>query len=79
MGAASSLCRQWIYRPTVDLEVKHTLLQKEHNRTISDMNHLLAYAQKLEHRISQLEHKTTGIQNDLQSVMENDMIVLSTR
>jgi hypothetical protein len=74
------------YSRYTELEVKHTLLQKEHMRMIAELNHTVrrmeqceGSAERLDHRVSRTEQRMGEMEKDLHSVMDNDMIVLSTR
>jgi len=74
------------YSRYTELEVKHTLLQKEHMRMIAELNHTVrrmeqceGRAERLDHQVSRMEQRMGEMEKDLHSVMDNDMIVLSTR
>lgn len=93
MGLTGSCMRAWgpLHGPSeysryTELEVKHTLLQKEHMRMIAELNHTVRRmdqcdlsAERLDHRVSRTEQRMGEMEKDLHSVMDNDMIVLSTR
>ena len=74
------------YSRYTELEVKHSILQRDHMRMITELNHTISRMQqcegnveRIDHRVSRVEQRMGEMEKDLHSVMDNDMIVLSTR
>ena len=89
MGLTGSCMKTYTsseYSRYTELEVKHSLLQRDHMRMITELNHTISRMQQCEgnmermnHHMSRMDQRMGEIEKDLHSVMDNDMIVLSTR
>lgn len=93
MGLTGSCMKGWgsLHGPSeysryTELEVKHSLLQRDHMRVSTELNHIISRMQqcegnieRMDHQVSRIDHRIGEMEKDLHSVMDNDMIVLSTR
>lgn len=86
MKACGALHAPNEYTRYTELEVKHSLLQRDHMRMITELNHAVSRVQQCEgsaerlgHQVLRMEQRMGELEKDLHSVMDNDMIILSTR